>query len=165
MIVALCSSHAQHFEFMGIPIDGSIEAFDAKLKAKGFVKSKDFGEIDTKTQKWYDGRFAGDDVLLSIYSTRTDLVYSTTVLQYFEVLDDVKTKWEYYVSVIEDKYKDKIVNKKIQGTDDIRYEMELGDIVVNYTRSNFKDYKYTLYLLYIDRKNTTINNEMNKEDI
>ena len=94
MIVALCSSHARHFEFMGIPIDGSIEAFDAKLKAKGFVKSKDFGEFDTKTQKWYDGRFAGYDVLLSIYSTRTDLVYSTTVLQYFEVLDDVKTKME-----------------------------------------------------------------------
>ena len=43
--------------------------------------------------------------------------------------------------------------------------MDLGDIIVNYTRSNFKDYKYTLYLLYIDRKNTTINNEMNKEDI
>lgn len=165
MIAVLCSSHAQHLEFMGIPVNGSIEAFDAKLKAKGFVKSEEFGMGNTETKKWYDGRFAGEDVVLIVYSTRTDLVYATSVLQYFEVLDNVKTKWEYYVSVIEDKYKDKIVNKKIQGTNDIRYEMELGDIVVNYTISNFKDYKYILYLMYIDRKNTTINNEMNKGDI
>lgn len=165
MIAVLCSSHAQHLEFMGIPVNGSIEAFDAKLKAKGFVKSEEFGMENTRTEKWYDGRFAGDDVVLIVCSTRTNIVYGTSVLQYFEVLDDVKTKWGYYVSVIEDKYKDKIVNKKIQGTNDIRYEMELGDIVVFYTRSNFKDYKYELYLMYIDRKNNIINNEMNKGDI
>lgn len=164
-MAVLCGIHAQHFEFMGIPIDGSIEAFDAKLKAKGFVSSKDFGIENTKTEKWYDGRFAGDDVVLSVYSTRTNIVYSTNVSQYFETLDDVKAKWEYYVSVIEDNYKNKIVNKKIQGTDDIRYEMELGDIVIKYIKSDYKDYKYRILLMYFDRLNTTINNEMNKEDI
>lgn len=161
----LCSSHAQHFKFMGIPIDGSIEAFETKLKTKGFVKSKDFGEENTRYGRWYDGWFAGEDVLLYVRNTKTNLVFSTHVILFFETLDEVKAKWEYYTSTIEDKYKDKIVNKKIQGTDDIRYEMELGDIVVNYTKSTFKDYKYELYLMYIDRKNTIINNEMEKEDI
>lgn len=161
----LCSSHAQHLEFMGIPIDGSIEAFETKLKTKGFVKSKDFGELNTRYKRWYDGRFAGEDVHLSVHCTKTDLVYVTCVVSFFETLDDVKAKWKYYTSTIEDKYKDKIVNKKIQGTDDIRYEMELGDIVVNYKTSGFIDYKCRLYLMYFDRKNTTINSEMKKEDI
>lgn len=165
MMAVLCNSHAQHFEFMGIPIDGSIESFDAKLKAKGFVNSKDFGIENTKTEKWYDGRFAGNDVVLLVHCTRTNLVYSITVTQFFETLDDVKAKWKYYVSVIKDKYKDRIVNTRIQGVDDIRYEMELGDIVVNYIKLDFKDNKYGLTLLYIDRKNTVIDNEMRREDI
>lgn len=80
MIVALCSSHAQHFEFMGIPIDGSIEAFDAKLKAKGFVKSKDFGEFDTKTERYYDGRY-GDDkyVLYLLYIDRKNSIINNAI--------------------------------------------------------------------------------------
>lgn len=163
VMTVLCSSHAQHLEFMGISIDGSIEAFDAKLKAKGFINSKDF--VNTKNEKWYDGRFAGDDVVLNVCRTRTNLVYATTVVQYFEALDDVKAQWEYYVSVIEDKYKDRIVNKKIESTDHIRYEMELGDIVVDYRKSDYKDYKYHLLLMYFDRKNTVINKKMNEEDI
>lgn len=165
MMTFLCSSQAQHLNFMGIPIDGSIEAFETKLKTKGFEKSKDFGEINTRYERWYDGRFAGEDVLLSVHCTKTDLVYCTNVLLFFETLDYAKKKWEYYVSVIEEKYKDKIVNKRIQGTDNIRYEMEAGDIDVFYEKSDFKSYKYKLYLMYLDRKNTTIKNEMNKEDI
>lgn len=161
----LCSSHAQHLNFMGIPIDGSIEAFETKLKAKGFVKSKDFGEENTRYERWYDGRFAGENVLLYVRNTKTNLVYAANVILFFETLDEVKAKWEYYTSTIEDKYKDKIVNKKIQGTDDIRYEMEAGDIIVNYEKSRFKDYKYMLYLMYYDRKNTNICKEMMKEDI
>lgn len=160
-----CNSHAQHFEFMGIPIDGSIEDFEAKLEAKGFVKSKDPREENTHYTRWYDGRFAGDDILLSVHNTKTNLVYATNVLQFFATLDDVKAKWEYYVSVIEDKYKDRIIDKTIQGTDDIRYKMDLGDICVFYDDDvNFKSYKYRLYLLYMDKKNTTIKNEMDKED-
>lgn len=150
---------------MGIPIDGSIEAFETKLKTKGFVKSKDFGEINTRYERWYDGRFAGKDVLLSVHCTKTSLVYATFVTSFFETLDDVKAKWEYYTSIIEDKYKDKIVNKEIQGTGRIRYEMVLGYIVVNYAKLRFKDYKYILDLEYFDRKNTTISIEMEKEDI
>lgn len=165
MMTILCNCHAQHFEFMGIPIDGNIEAFDAKLKAKGFVNSKDFGILNTKTKKWYDGRFAGNNVVLNVYSTRTNIVYSTNVLQFFETLDNVKAEWEYYVSAIEDNYKNKIVNKKIQGTDNIRYEMELGDIVIDYVKTNYKNYKYCIYLMYLDRKNSIVEKEMNKEDI
>lgn len=164
-MTVLCSSHAQHLEFMGISIDGSIEAFDVKLKAKGFVNSKDFGIENTKTEKWYDGRFAGNDAVLYVCSTRTNLVYATTVVQYFGALDDGKAEWEYYVSVIEDKYKDGIVNKEIEGTDRIRYEMELGDIVVDYGKSDYKDYKCCIRLMYLDRKNTVINKKMNEEDI
>lgn len=165
MIAVLCNSHAQHFEFMGIPIDGSLEAFDAKLKIKGFVKSKDFGEFDTKTERYYDGRFAGEDIFLTVSSAKINKVYSACVYRYFKTLDSVKERWEYYVSVIEDKYKDKIINKNIRNNKNIRYEMELGDIIVRYNESEFGDDKYVLYLLYIDRKNSIINNAINRGDI
>lgn len=159
MVAVLCSSHAQHLEFMGIPIDGSIEAFDAKLKAKGFVKSKRYGNLDSHTSRYYDAKFIGKDAFLTVESwPKRDLVFMISVSQYFKTADEVNAKLEYY----ENKYKDQIVDKEIRGTDYIRYELKLGYITIKYTKVDFKKYKYGLTIIFTDKKNF---NALDKEDI
>jgi len=164
MMAVFCNSYAQHFKFMGIPIDGSIEAFDAKLKAKGFVKSKDFGCLDTKTSKYYDGKFAGYNVLLYVMATpKTNLVCDVNVRHFFKTKEDAEEIYRYFCSVIEDKYK--IEQKKIQDTNSTRYKVGLGDIVVEYEVCDYGNFEYNLNVFYLDRKNATIFKQENKEDI
>ena len=83
--------YAQHFKFMGIPMDGTIENFCLKLKEKGFVSSKTFSVLDKSTEKWLDGRYAGYDVSLLICSTpQSKMVNSVTVIYYVNYVNSEK---------------------------------------------------------------------------
>lgn len=160
-MAVLCGSHAQHFKFMDIPIDGSIESFDAKLKAKGFVKSKEYGVQDTKTERWYDGRFAGSDVLLYVNSTsETKKVFVIDVIKFVETKKEAEKLCKYYCSAIEEKYS---IERKIkQDICSTRYDIELGYIIVEYRET---DYKYAVDIMYFDRINNALKRQENEQDI
>lgn len=154
VMTVLCSSHAQHFKFMDIPIDGSIESFDKKLKEKGFV-SGSMSANDTKTDRYYDGKFYGNDVSLLVMATpKTNLVYVVNVSQYFETKEEADERFGYYSSLVETVHS--IGKKDIQSMDCIRYEIGLGNIMVQCQKTDYKNYKYEVSVMFIDRINTTI---------
>ena len=55
------SVNAQHLSFLGIPLDGNIEAFSAKLKAKGYVFNNS-SKTARKGIRYFDGKFMDKDV-------------------------------------------------------------------------------------------------------
>lgn len=65
----------KHFEFMGIPIDGSVEEFNQTLKSKGFEnKSKD--DI-----KYMYGNFAGEEALITLAFTPTTNTMNAVIVE------------------------------------------------------------------------------------
>lgn len=66
----------EHLEFMGTPIDGSLESFVKKLESKGFKK-----ETDLETALLMKGDFAGySNCNIYVYSsTKDDYVYMVAV--------------------------------------------------------------------------------------
>lgn len=150
---------AQHFNFMGIPIDGSIDVFDSAVKAKGFVSSKEYGVGNTNRDKFYDGIFAGYEVSLLVRAApKSKNVYSVTVFK-----DNVSEKegermCQYVQKTIEEKYE---VNKKIvQGDYDTRYDIGFGHIFVQYRKEQRR-----VYIEYIDNVNSIILDSEKREDI
>ena len=68
-------TYEQHFEFMGIPIDGSPQEFGNSLEQKGF---KYIGDND-KNQPMYTGFFAGYKCTLGV-SYHNNSVYMVVVI-------------------------------------------------------------------------------------
>lgn len=64
--MAAVAVHAQHLDFMGVPIDGSLEQFGKAVQAKGFVLTDD---VEGDPKKWYEGTFEGEEVTLVVYPT------------------------------------------------------------------------------------------------
>lgn len=66
----------EHMQFMGLPIDGSLDVFTSKLKAKGFKKKSSF---ESSITLW--GKFANEIVELTVLaSPRTETVCKIIVL-------------------------------------------------------------------------------------
>jgi len=67
LLCLLTTAYAEHFKFMGIPIDGDIATFEKTLFAKGFTLDEE--EPNSALEKWYRGIFAGNEVLLQVLLT------------------------------------------------------------------------------------------------
>lgn len=67
-LVLSISAHAVHLEFMGIPINGSISNFQAKLIAKGCTLDKYSKELPTGI-RGFKGVFAGKDCQIIVWET------------------------------------------------------------------------------------------------
>lgn len=151
--------YSQHFKFMGIPIDGSLENFDSILKSKGFVASKRYGKEDTSLYKFYDGIFAGYNVNVVVFATpKSNIVYSVTVIRSVDNEKQANEMCQYIQKTIEEKYE---VNKKIvQSENSTRYEVGYGDIVVNYSANENR-----VYVMYFDIENNKKDQDEKKNDI
>lgn len=67
---------AQHLKFMGIPLDGTIEEFEEKLIAKGCECVVDTALVSEDGNRFYEGKFAGEDARILIsYDPDTEIVY------------------------------------------------------------------------------------------
>lgn len=163
-LVSLCcqDGQAQHFKFMGIPIDGSIENFETKLKEKGFVNSIEYSKFNTTAEKYYDGMFAGNDVLLMVRATpKSGLVYGVSV-NYFKLTEKAaQGEKERMEKAIAKKYK--TVKKTVSPTIS-KFSVANGNIMVYY-QTDEKLNKYLVSISYFDIKNTKISEKEKSDDL
>lgn len=98
-VVAFCQT-TEHLKFMGIPINGTPNAFAQKMTAKGF---KHLTKEDTDHSNAYAGKFAGDYNCKIVVFTYKNTVYAVLVNIPFE-----GRSWEYlkseYLNMIEHIY-------------------------------------------------------------
>lgn len=72
--VAGQAQHARHMDFLGIPIDGTLQSFESKLPAKGFKKVVWKGEI------LWEGTFLNEAVRLQMLTDNRTGKVSSVVL-------------------------------------------------------------------------------------
>lgn len=163
-LVSLCcqEGQAQHFKFMGIPIDGSIENFETKLKEKGFVNSVEYSKFNSTTRKHYDGVFAGKDVFLTVKITpKSKLVYCVSA-NHLKLTE----KW---AQEEKERMKEAIAKKYNAEKQNVlptmsKFGVENGNIMVSYQKVEELN-KYIVSIIYFDIKNTYLCNKERKEDL
>lgn len=87
------TTEEQHLEFMGIPIDGTLNAFARKLQAKGMeIKYQNLNDV------WIIGDFAGNEDcwIIPLANTSSDPVWRVSVML------PPTNMWSW--SVLEDRY-------------------------------------------------------------
>lgn len=150
---------AQHFSFMGVPIDGKIMDFDTKIKEKGFVTSRAFGTLNSATKMWYEGKFAGNNVQMFTMATpKSGTVFAVGVTRFFQNRKDAVEWAELYKKGIEKKYK--IKKKSNSDATHTSYLTSNGDIIVGYAS---KGNTYRLDVYYYDLENTSKYKKEEKE--
>jgi hypothetical protein len=159
VICVLCSisAYAEHLSFLGIPLDGTIENFDKQIKNKGFVSSVDFSSLNTNNQKWYDGKFANQDVVVLISSTyKSNKVYSAAVTLFCDSDSDMYTNFTSWKDRVSRKYN----VTPIQKDSELYYYVEdKGMIVLRYDYDPDQpllDFQYQVQLLYMDLENNNL---------
>lgn len=75
-VVSFAQNANQHLKFMGVPINGTITQFQAKLVAKGCTYNKASSSALEKGCRVFNGVLVGNKVRIYVYyNTRTSIVY------------------------------------------------------------------------------------------
>lgn len=101
ILVVLCAKADEHLSFKGIPIEGNINSFCQKLRAKGFIQSQ-----STAKARIFVGDFTGKDATIRIIADQSgENVYSVVVI--FPSLEEWKSlvnTYDYYKDLYTEKY-------------------------------------------------------------
>lgn len=103
-IVLFAQATPPHLKFMGIPIDGTITQFQAKLQAKRCTYNNVSSQISDGARV-FDGTFAGEKVTIYVfYNTNTKIVYrvKAAILNLTEDIAD--TKYNKFKGLLTTKY-------------------------------------------------------------
>lgn len=106
VLVCFCIvAHAAHLKFMGIPITGTITAFQSKLQTKGCKISKDNILLPSGIRK-FKGVFAGKDCeILVWYNHRTKYVYRVrAIVDCGESTETAHNTFDFYKDLLKKKY-------------------------------------------------------------
>lgn len=174
-LLVYCASAQQHMKFMGIPIDGNINNFTTKLKAKGATISPN-NKYAGKGLRIFDGEFYDRPCEFAVrYNKKTGTVYEVLTIIKSDTRHYLENLMEEIKNVIEDKYVVYMEEGKTNGGDDIDiYRIYPTDDEPSYSYgliylgiSQEDDYPndYALNITYSDIANSTENYESMSNDI
>ena len=102
-----CYAQSEHLKFSDIPIDGTINQFQAKIVQKGYVYNKLYSEAISNGVRCFDGTFVGNKVGLYVYyDEQTKKVYrvKAVINNISEELAD--QKYQMIQQLLQRKYED-----------------------------------------------------------
>lgn len=178
-VLCLCmaASAQQHMKFMGIPLDGTIDNFAMKLKAKGVTydaaKSKAMGP----GEKVYNGAFMGEKATFMVFfNTKSRVVWGVFVEMSYSSVELAHVPFVNISEQLLKKYPKAIyeANKDSNGdTNGVTFHIpneaeteRIGVIIqtLNRSQSDFKD-DCTISLTYTDVDNYQKSENINNEDL
>lgn len=161
---------AQHMKFMGIPLDGTISAFTAKLQVKG-VKISPNNRNSSAGCRWLYGTFYGQDADIYVYyNPSTKIVYRAKAVISRQNLNQLKGLYGNISASIDSKYKGRHKEGTYEGRESMHYDIDLK-ISADYYEGTIDLYfsedddAYYLHVDYYDEANMrkhvrSINNDI-----
>lgn len=144
------SVSAKHLEFMGIPIAGTITAFQSKLQSKGFKISKNNSAYGSGIRA-FSGVFGGENCeVLVWYDSHTKNVYEVRAIAELHSSEAADSQIERWEGQLRKKYKDRciIMDEPSEG---LAFEMGIFDGILDWDDiSTFPNYIGVIYLHTID---------------
>ncbi len=171
------SQSVSHMKFMGIPINGTITQFQAKLTAKGCSYDKRTSAYISSGVRAFKGNIVGNKATIFVYyNPKTKIVYrvkavisnltsSTASLKYDEIKELLSIKYALLHTGSND-YGESTAFKATP--DDDEYEI-IGEVDLFITKNDAEwinyPYNYNVHIDYYDLLNSTKNDAQQLEDL
>ncbi len=175
--LAVCASFAQglqHMKFMGIPLDGTINQFQAKLSAKGISVDAEVNKTLDVGCRAFKGSFSGKSASIFVYyDESTKVVYRAKAVIESRDDDICLNNYDYYVNMLSSKYADAEVERDTQdGHPSITfYVLNNNPAIYKYLgtisvfRSHYLSTFFYVHVDYTDTINKVRHEERNMEDL
>lgn len=177
LFICLSISAQEHMKFMGIPLDGTIDNFALKLKAKGItydaVKSRAMGPGG----KFYNGTFMGEKATFMVFfNAKSRVVFGVSVEMSYSSVELAFTPFKNITEQLVKKYSKAVykANKNSEGdVDGLTFHVpnedetkRIGVIIqtLNKPESYLND-NCSITLMYTDVENFQKSEAKNNEDL
>ncbi len=174
MLICLGIQAVEHMKFMGIPLDGTITQFQAKLAKKGVTHDVAGSKNLSPGCRGFKGTFSGKKANIYVYyDTTSKVVYrAKAVIDYTE--ESISTgDYDYFVRMLSEKYYNA---EKIEGKQDGYDTITLLvpnplDAIYKYIgsidvyRSKYYTLLYMLHVDYTDTYNNVKHDDRNMDDL
>lgn len=178
MLLITMVTYAQHLKFMGIPINGNINAFQTRIAQKG-IKVSYRNKTAPAGVRIFEGYFSNEKAdIIVFYNVKTKNIYQCRVAfeKVFETIDAAQTKYDYYKVQLNQKYDGLTSDMIDEMKSDTSFSIAViqppvreGALLLGYIELCIRELGYnlgySLWIDYIDRKNSTNNEEENTNDL
>lgn len=173
--LCMAASAQQHMKFMGIPLDGTIDNFALKLKAKGVTyDAAESKAADAGTRIFY-GKFMGEKArFIVFYNYKSKVVFSAAVELNYPTAESAHTPFVNLNDQLQQKYPDATC-KEYKGpdgdVDGLAMEIfdETGDNMIGFILQTLKapssGYGISIYLTYTDSDNLMKSEKILSDDL
>lgn len=114
LLLFLCCMIVQgqaHMKFMGIPLNGNVELFTQKLKAKGLTCDVAKTKVSPSGVKIYKGLFMGEDSeFMILFNPKDKNVFAVEVSMDYSSLELAKTPFDNISKQLKKKYPKAVAN-------------------------------------------------------
>ena len=175
--ICLCmaASAQQHMKFMGIPLDGTIDNFALKLKAKGVTYDAAESKAAGKGIRKFCGTFMGEKATFTVfYNYKSKIVFSAVAELYYPTVESAHTPFVNLNDQLQQKYPDATC-KEYTGpdgkTDGLAFDIfdETGDnrigFILQTLRVPSSGYDISICLTYTDTDNLMKSEKILSEDL
>lgn len=179
LFLCVLVSAQTHMKFMGIPLDGTIDVFAQKLKAKGITYDADISKKLSPGAKLYTGLFMGENAqFMVMFNAKSRIVYSVVVELSYSTLELAKTPFCAIAEGLRNKYSNVSI-EKIENDDDeaIGLSFNILDTKTNerlgivrqllseQEGDGYMNPHWNIRLFYIDVDNALKNEKINNDDL
>ena len=175
LCLCVAASAQQHMKFMGIPLDGTIDNFAMKLKAKGITyDAAESKSADAGTRIFY-GKFMGEKArFIVFYNYKSKIVFSAAVELNYPTVESAHTPFVNLNDQLQQKYPDATCKeyKRPDGdVDGLAMEIfdETGDNMIGFILQTLKapssGYGISIYLTYTDSDNLMKSGKILSDDL
>ena len=178
LFLCMAASAQQHLKFMGIPLDGTVDNFALKLKAKGVTYDAAKSKGLSPGAKFYRGTFMGEKACFVVmFNAKSRIVYGVGVEMYYSSKALAKTPFMDIADKLHTKYPTAVYDRidKNGSNDDIGVSFTipeesstepLGVIMHSLKRSDgILTTDWSINLIYTDVKNYKKHESLNSEDL
>ena len=175
LFLCMVVSAQQHMKFMGIPLDGTIDNFALKLKAKGVTYDAAESKAAEAGTRIFYGKFMGEKArFIVFYNYKSKIVFSAAVELNYPTVESAHTPFVNLSDQLQQKYPDATC-KAYKGPDGDVDGMamdifdETGDNMIGFILQTLKasssGYGISIYLTYADSDNLAKSDKILNEDL
>lgn len=176
MLICLSVHADEHLKFMGIPLNGTITQFQAKLAKKGVTHDVAGSKMLPPGCRGFNGTFSGKKANIYVYfDTVSKVVYRAKAVIESTEGSISSGNYDYFVRMLSEKYYDaEKTEGKQEGYDAITFLVPnppdafykfYGRINVYRSTSDSYPVYYFLHVDYIDTLNSVKHENRNMEDL
>ena len=165
------TAQTDHLTFMGIPLDGTISQFQAKLVKKGIMYDEEASKFFSVPCRIFHGLSAGEESNIYVYyNEKSKIVYRAKAVIELNGLKRAEKKYSDFKKMLGDKYYLVGEDEDSQFVHDCIFVKEsffkyVGSVGLYISKNDIGYEEYSLHVDYVDAVNSEKDEDIRKDDL